>query len=89
MNGMHDPNYFIDKYYDASLSFSRIDEGNVADGKSTTTRAPEEKERNDVLILRLQTIGRSIGFVYVSSASSSSIFSDILAFTLILLEKIK
>jgi len=88
MNGMHDPNYFIDKYYDASLSFSRIDEGNVADGKSKTTRAPEEKERNDVL--RLETIGRSIGFVYVSSnSSSSSIFSDILAFTLILLEKIK
>lgn len=30
---MHDPNSFIDKYYDASLSFSRKDEGDVADRK--------------------------------------------------------
>jgi hypothetical protein len=34
---MHDPNSIVDKYYDASLSFSRRDEGDVVNGKSTTT----------------------------------------------------
>jgi hypothetical protein len=49
---MHDPNSIVDKYYDASLSFSRRDEGDVLNGKSTTTTATsssQEKKKEMML----------------------------------------
>lgn len=42
---MHDPNPFIDKYYDVSLSFCIIDEEDVDDGKSTMASFPEKKKK--------------------------------------------
>jgi hypothetical protein len=46
---MHDPNCFVDKYYDASLSFSRTDEGDVVLGKSTTTSSSGKKRKKMML----------------------------------------
>ena len=46
---MHDPNSFVDKYYDASLSFSRKDEGDIVLRKSTATRSSQEKKKEMML----------------------------------------
>ena len=47
------PEFFVDKYYSASLSFSRIDEGNVEDRKSmmtSTTTSSLEKKDEEVMV---------------------------------------
>lgn len=47
------PEFFVDKYYGASLSFSRMDEGNVEDRKSmmtSTTTSSLGKKDEEVML---------------------------------------